>query len=548
VPTDTAIADGDVELKWNDPRTEIDRWEYGRFGYNRPSANGNHLWIHDPLTRMHDGLFIGLYHNPGSTYTDTVTFTYRIEFYQKEDISWLDVDVPASGTLQVPPSVSPGDSTAFVATVSVPADMPPGMYQAAIQVHDPGWTTYSENTTVIPVALNVGTVFTDGLQLGGYDAYAYDEGRPYKNAAVRGMFDWGWREETGDWRFFFFDVPYFETPDGTARFPSGTRLLVKDEWDDAAPHTDIDTVVLGPTPTSLDVPEPDFFGPYVLDTVGQSAAIKAGRSIWRFNSSSGENAEWITAPMTDGLHAFLQHNVLFEGDKFEVVFTKTVGTLQQNPDFFDIDTTQKQGTVGMVSMQASLPLSGLVADAFGLGGPEYMLNEPLDFVNSATWEWTHAFTVTHGARIELWTSSPDISDIDLQLHYCGPTGADCEQRGSSAGGSAAEYILTLMPEDGVWEVRVNNFSGPAGHFDLTKMVIQGYELSLSGVPSGAIAANTEITFTVSYSRTTMEAGETYEGLLLLGPPEAPALIQIPVTINRLEFPIYLPVVSRNYSQ
>jgi subtilisin family serine protease len=55
-------ADGAIELKWDDPRTELDRWEFGRFGYNRPGGNTYEVWVHDPLERMHDGIFIGLRH------------------------------------------------------------------------------------------------------------------------------------------------------------------------------------------------------------------------------------------------------------------------------------------------------------------------------------------------------------------------------------------------------------------------------------------------------------------------------------------------------
>ena len=538
IPTDTLTydqIDGGMELKWDDPRTEIDRWEFGRFAYHRPGSNRNEMWIHDPLERMIDGIFIGLRHHPGSTYTGTTTLKYHVDFYKKEDLSWL---MESDATLDVPP----GDEATFVATVAVPADMEPGDYEAAIEVLDPGLIGGTPHNTVIPLVLSVAAVFTDGMQLGGYDAY--DPDAPYPNGAVRGLFDWTWRAESGDWRFYFVDVP-----DGA--YPAGTKMIVKDEWDDAAPHTDIDTIILGPTPTSLgsgwyDMPEPDFYGPYVLDTVGKSPNTCAGGGVWLFNTSSGANEDWVTAPITDGLHELLQHNVLFEGDEFEVVFTKTLGTLQYSPASFDIETTVEQGTVGVASMTSSLQLNGLVADAFGLGGPEYILDEPIDFIDEDTIEWAQDFTVSHGAKIELWTSSPDISDIDLYLFYCGPTGSDpCETRASSTTPTANEHVVVLMPEDGVWMIGVLNWSGPAGHFNLTKMVVQGYDLSVSGLPTGVIPPNTEVTFTVSYSRT-MVGGETYEGLLLFGPPEAPALLEIPISISYIHYNLYLPIVARNY--
>ncbi len=683
--------DGGDELVWDDLRTEIDRWEFGRFGYHRPGGNRNEMWIHDPLDRMIDGLFIGLRHHPGSTYTGTTTLRYRIEFYKKTDVPWL---TESASILEIAPHA---DAT-FVATAAVPTDMPAGEYQAAIEVHDPGRPpTYTADTSIIPVVLSVAAPLTGGLQLAGYEAYNYDQGRPYNNGAVRGLFDWTWRAESGDWRFFFSDLKNctliatlleedfegsFPPPgwtvitnagagwntntywgvanlttgsgqsadadsdafgagmdtelwsppidltgttapvlvyesnfqdclgdgdawldistDGGATWTNltwwtedhgpttervdlsgyigqtiilrwhyasvgwawywqiddvrildlpcaylkGTKFLVKDEWEDTAPHTDIDTIVLGPTPTSLGTgwygfPEPSYYGPYVLDTIGRSPNTYMGSGKWRFNTSSGANEDLIIAPFPDwqpyrdGLHEFLQHNVLFEGDNFDVVFTKTIGTLQEKPHSFEIDSYVDQGMVGVVTVTVSLPLKGLVADAFGLGGPEYLFNEPLPFVAPYYEEWHQTFTVTHGAKIEMWTFSSDISDIDMYLYYCGPTGAGpCELRASSTTPTAMEHVLVMRPEDGVWLVGIDNWSGPAGHFDLTKVVVQGYDLSVSGLPIGAIPPNTPVTFTVHFSRP-MVPNERYEGLLLLGPPEAPTLKEVPIVIHRL---------------
>lgn len=682
------VADASPELVWDDARTELDRWEFGRFSYHRPGGNRNEMWVHDPLDRMIDGLFIGLRHHPGSSYPGPTTLSYRIDFYAKEDVPWL-----ATGDSSL--EVAPGTSETFVATTTVPVDMEPGSYEAALEITDPGWLTYTEDTSVIPVALSVAAVFTDGMQLGGYDAY--DADAPYPNGAVRGLFDWTWRAESGDWRFYYVDADiacsetalftetfegswppagwqvvvnkgagwnltpsywgranltggsgeaagadsdaygggmdtelwsapidltgvsaakltfqsnfqdfagagdawvdvsannglswanvYYQTEDdsgGTLRtidlsayagktillrwhyddngmwawfwqiddvtvsdvqcspYSFGSHVLIKDEWDDAAPHTDIDTIVLGPTQDcasngvgcgGLQFPEPGYFGPYTLDTVGKSVNANAGGGTWLFDTTSGSNEDWVTAPFQDGLHEFLQHNVLFEGDKFDVVFTKTLGTLQATPTNFTIDTYENQGELGVVSVQSSLSLNGLEADAFGLGGPEYFTAEPIGFVSSNSIEWTDSFNVDHAAKIELWTSSADISDIDLYLFYCGPAGAGpCVQRASSTTGTANEHVMVSMPDNGVWLVGINNWSGPAGHFDLTRVVVQGTDLSVSGLPTGAIAAGDNVTFTVSFSRT-MVPGETYEGLLLVGPPEAPALHEIPITIN-----------------
>ncbi len=697
-------ADGAIELAWDDSRTELDRWEFGRFSYHRPYGNRNEMWVHDPLDRMMDGMFIGVRHLYRGAYDQPIVIQYRVDFYQEVDAPWI-----AAGPMTV--TVPAGGMTTITPTVNVPADMPPGMYEGAIEVSDPGVPpTYTGNTSVIPVTLNVAADFTPGMTLGGTDVYnsAYNADSPYNNAAVRGLFDWGWRAESGDWRFFSVDVDnqpaltpiftetfetwpltgwtivdnagtgnvwdrndtlgapnrttsgggsgfsadadsdgvcsdawdtemqspvidltgttnptlffasnfqdyagageawvdvssdggttwnnvFYQTDDdaggttggGTARqidlsayagqsiiirwrysdngdgcawfwqvdsvmvadvaapYAPGTQILVKDTWGDAAPHTDIDTIVLGPTPSSLgngllDFPYPAYFGPYTLDTVAKSPNTNVGGGTWLFDTSSGANEDWVVAPLQDGLHMFLQHNVLFEGDTFDVVFTQTLGTLQTAPDAFELETYTSDGEVGVASFEATLPVNGVVADAVGPFAPTLFTNEPIGYINSNTIEWTYVFTTSGALYIDASTSSATISDIDLYVFYCGTTGASCEQRGASTSGTANESVFISQPEDGIWLVGINNWSGPAGDFNLTLTVAQGEGFTITGLPTGSINAGQEVTFTVGYQG--LDEAATYGGVLAVGIPEAPILVQIPISIERLPEAAYL---------
>jgi uncharacterized repeat protein (TIGR01451 family) len=691
------------ELVWDDPRTELDRWEFGRFGYNRPYANVASMSVQDPLGRMHDGLFVGIRHL--GTYTGAVHLKLRFEFYSKADTPWLSTDVT---NLTVPA----GGKATFQGTVNVPADMPTGDYAAAIEVLDPGAGQYAAHNIVIPVAINVAANLSGGLSLGGYTAYNYDKDSDYNNGAMRGYFDWGWREESGDWRFYYVDVdnrpvdagtiltqdfegiftdtwtltttvavttttwdtstnwgvgnytggageaihcsgtltpapladydavvwtPPFTLPttadlatlrykanfqnaghgdlldvdisanggaawttllswgndhgadgaapgqdvqvnlsnymgqsglllrwryynpvttpddDGYAQIDDvevvmqnypiepGTRVMVKDEWEDVAPHTDIDTIILGPSPSSLayhtfgnhvdDFRDSTFYGPYVLGTVASSIDDRADRSTWRFNTTSEANQEWLTFAVQDGLHEILQHNVLFEGSEFDVVFTKTLGLLTADVNQFNIDTYKDQGALGQVRLESTLDLNGLEVDAYRTAYERTQWsNEPIPFIANNVNEWTYEFTVTNGIDIEVWTSSPDISDIDLSIYYW--DGSSWAGRGNSAGADANEYIY-IPAEDGQWRIGVNNWSGPDGHFNMTLIVgtRQG-GFTVTGVPSGAVAANTPVTLTVNYDFS-MAPETCSSGLLSVGPPEAPALNEIPISICRL---------------
>ncbi len=677
-----AQADGAMELAWGDPRTEIDRWEFGRFSYNRPIGNRSEMWVHNPAQRMLDGLFIGgrhLFTSAGAR--QEVNLTYRIDFYKEEAAGWLTA---SASSLTVPA----GGSAVFTGTVNVPADLAPGLYEAAFNIMDPGMAeapgsqaeaAYSANSVVVPVAMAVAATFSDGMTLGGLDQYNADLDNPYNNAAVRGLQDWGWRAESGDWRFFFVDAqteavtaiveesfdtafppagwqavtpagepwqqsdvraisgmsafhnddigdqdawlvtPSFTASPGTvlrfmqnqnygnfytyhALFVSvgssdpvdgdfvelvelgagtedlwepinialgnyagqtvtlafvyqgnfsdewyidnvfigdvttvygpGAQILAKTTWDDGAP-TDNDTIILGPTPSALNRPDPGFFGPYVLDTVGKSNNANAGAGLWLYDTTSGASEDWVSAPMQDGLHAFLQHNVLFSGAKIDVVFTNTLGAMQSAPSTLTTETYLDQGTVGAVNGQISLDVNGIVASAVGPFGPEILTNVPLPFVSPNHYEWTYAVETSGALFLDVSTSSANISDIDLGVFYCGSTGAEgCSLRGSSTTATADEHVVIDKPEDGVWFLAVNNWSGPAGTFNIEILVAQGDGFTLDDVPPGAVNANTPFSFTVGYDAP-MTPGVTYGGLVVFGIPEAPSLVSIPVTVKRL---------------
>jgi uncharacterized repeat protein (TIGR01451 family) len=694
------------ELLWDHPDTELDRWEYGRFGYNRPVSNNNELTIRDPLERMHDGLFIGLRHLYTSRTANIAThLQYRIEFYQKADVPWLSV---GENNGRVPA----GEWGSFVGRVDVPEDMPAGVYEAAFEVlvrpADGGElpvknsVEYPEYTIVVPVVMNVAAnleALLEGGTLGGYQAYDYDADQMYNNGAVRGYFMWDWRAESGDGRFYYMDLdntPAFQPlmeiesfegevfpPDGWHEFQTGdavygwqlgiglgssgeqcawhddentavgskswlvmprievpdegltelrfwhatgwatymekqairvttaadpnpvgatyteiwsavnpvsywteakvdlsayagqeisiafyyegdwasewyiddvglygvgypydptAHVLVRDVWDDVAPHTDIDTIVFGPSTNALgnstfgvwsgSFVDSSFFGPYPLNIVGRSADDRAGSSIWRFNTTSGGAEEWVSFPLEDGLHEVFEHNILFEGDKFDVVFTKTLGLLTEDVHIIEVETYADQGVAGEINLESTMDLNGLVVEAY-LGDLTHYswANQPIAFVNSNTIEWTNVFQVSDGVSIEAWTSSSTIADLDLYLFFW--TGTTWSQRAYSAGADSNEHIFVANPADGFWLVGINNWSGPAGTFNLDVMVASKVPgITVTGVPEGPISANTPIKLTVHFDYP-MQPGMTYPGSVIIGVPEAPALKVVPVNITKL---------------
>jgi hypothetical protein len=81
---------------------------------------------------------------------------------------------------------------------------------------------------------------------------------------------------------------------------------------------------------------------------------------------------------------------------------------------------------------------------------------------------------------------------------------------------------------------VHGFRVPDGQqpFDISVRVLQGNGITLRGMPIGAVKANIPIEFTARvntpYTNVTAAA---LEGLLLIGPPSMPYLLEVPITIQ-----------------
>jgi hypothetical protein len=139
-------------------------------------------------------------------------------------------------------------------------------------------------------------------------------GTPYDDGWVGGGFGWPVKE-SGDWRFYGFDLDH---P------PAGSLILVQNEWQDYP--TDIDTLIMGPSPDAFSSANPAWFGPHGLERIGGTA--RAGSAgAWAFSTASDGTEDWATAPARDGFHALAHQAVLLGGHQSAVPFTTTVTLL-----------------------------------------------------------------------------------------------------------------------------------------------------------------------------------------------------------------------------
>jgi hypothetical protein len=143
------------------------------------------------------------------------------------------------------------------------------------------------------------------------------------------------------------------------------------------------------------------------------------------------------------------------------------------------------------------------------------------------------FTIDHAGHATISVSLGE--DIDLYVvrdaNGDGNFTAD-EIVAASATGSGDESVTLTRPPDGNYQVWVHGFAGSSPQpFPLTIDAVQGNDLTVSGVPSGPLPADTPVTLHVTFDKA-MTSGQDYKGELLLGPTTAPTAVTIPITVHR----------------
>ncbi len=199
---------------------------------------------------------------------------------------------------------------------------------------------------------------------------------------------------------------------------------------------------------------------------------------------------------------------------------------------------------------------GIGVLAFGLSQPTVLLNQTAlqDNPNDpCTASWVYTQTISTGGLLEVTTAST-VPGLDIDLYVYRDDGDNVFEcgvdalMGSSTTPTAFEKVRLTLPPDGTYWITVHGWNVPGGSapFNITINAIQGTDLTVSGVPSGAVNAGAPVSFQVSFSKAVTPPA-TYYGLVFVGPAVAPTAIQIPVTVHFVPTvsTIYLPLVMKN---
>ncbi len=517
--------DGDGQL-WTDGNGdgviddgEIDGGEYMRFEYSNQRATTHYITVGDPLNRIHDGLFLGLQHSQARADIPVTNFTIGLDFYKRVDMPWINV------TNQGNTSVGPLATNRVKVDLNVPGDAPIGIYEASLLISD------GFHDTIVPVVINVAS---DDLNVtAGQEMYQdFDSLSYYNNEWIYGAQSWRWRQESGDWRFFYTDLP--ESPGlFESKMPDGTYYYLADAtWDSTL--SDVDIHFFSPFLDDFSELEPEYFGPYTLEIASSSNNAYVGNGTYRLDTTSGANREVIATPYVPGLNAIALHNTNFAGTQPAEALELRTGVLGVSTAPMEVTAAAGSAKSFQQSVMSSISLSGMVIQGFGLSKPEIQSGVPIqqdDPNDPSTSSYTQALTLQQAGLLDIQVSGGENDDIDLYLikdfNADGEFDFATEQVAASTTSTAQESITIQLPEDGDYLIAVHGWAVPpdGSVFDIGVLAVQGDGISTSGAPDGSISPYRAYDFDVQFDTEGLEPGE-YTGLVTLGPPEGPSAVLV----------------------
>lgn len=465
--------------------------EFNRYTVELVTGNVQEAWIHDPVARSHDDTIIEVrpYKYKYSTH-GPVTIHLLLECYAQQD--WPLITFSQNDFILAPYGQT-GYSRSITANIAVPSDYGVGCYEGAIIIDD------GTNTSVIPVSLNVAGNFTN-------DAFVFGSNTLdtiYENSKVRGKYDWGWRAETGDWRFYFIWVKTSLT-DLTNQY-----MLLDLKWQYAP--TDIDAYIQGPKSDGFSASYPSVFGPYTLGTIGRSSNSYASAGKYTFDSSTDGPRDIVFAPLRPGLNQIILHNTLLNATDYPESFTWELSRMYYKSWTTDLyayvtDHVYTTGKVGEVAINSSKDWDGMSSKVDSMTTTVYtnqiVYQDNPDDYTTASWVKPVKVLGASMLKIAITRVGNPSDDLDLFLVYDANNNGQYDSgdalKAYSATSAALEAINYKNPADGTYFVLVHGWSVPGGsdNFDISIGIGSKMPLfSCVGMPT-VVKNNTLYTFDI----------------------------------------------------
>ncbi|MCJ2556096.1 MAG: S8 family serine peptidase [Candidatus Thermoplasmatota archaeon] len=521
----------DVWPNWNYPDTIMQQTETNTFTRCNNVANVLETTVHDPASRIHDALIINL--KPTPTKLDEGQYwKLKIEFFERFDWDWLSLD-STSFTIPV------GGTQDLTATMTLPPDVGIGSYEGGIYLDANGLVS------VIPVLVNVASRETR-FTFGGFSSISQDL---FNNTKIGGGMGGGFEgdlERSGDWRYFYIDVPR----QGKFIDPYNYKFYIDVSWNLKPSDIDIHAFGKDPAPAYADYfSDSSRYGGYTLSETGASEDDD------EFNTVTNTSQEIITPPLRPGLNVIALHCVMFNGTQEpEENVSGQVGWVEITPVELRKVTNQLSGEARMTfTSNFDWPM-GMETSAVGPAQMERFDDVEIFFDKKIVEElyagertfvegladgnYTYVVRVKDALifDVHIWGKA-DAPDLDLGIFLDANGNGEAEpgefvEYGADA--DADEQVKLKAPKDGQYIIKVLGFdTRDPGHFDIEISVtiagIEGYKMV--DAPEGPITANTPLNFGMSWEFMGDTEDRDYGGVLTLGPPGASEAVLIPVTIT-----------------
>jgi len=516
---------------------ELQEGELNRFMIGNPWSDVVEVSARRPMARIHNGLFLGLHHTVKRPEIPITRLNVELEFYRQTDWDWLSI---SSRKLVL----APGETGKIRVKLQPPPSAVPGVYAGSLAAWDD--SGFQVNVP-IPVVVGVdrGISSPHPSVVRGTDGV----GDTLDNGRMFGAFDWGWREESGDWRFYFVNVPPFNpsinsglrtrpfeelsTHDSDAWMGWGSNaasyILSNARWPDMPADTDI--LLYRPDPDDFFSSQmPEVFGPYGLTLSGSSRRTHSFAGMWPFDTATGGPSEWVAGRALPGLNLIQLHNVLSSGLGGSQPIDLRAGTIWLQPGKIDLVPGQ---TSAQLQLSSSMSLPGLSALAFGFASPQHFPNQPISqnvVAEPNTASYWKDIEVSGAGFLDIATASDSPIDVDLYVLYDanrdGLFDWTYEVLAVSGTTSASEHIRLMRPNDGRYRIAIHGYRVPKpATFDLTLTIPDRRDLTVVR-PAGPVRRGRPETLLLTFP----PAPPGASGIVFLGPPEA-AVIPVELSVN-----------------
>jgi len=357
-------------------------------------------------------------------------------------------------------TISPNSSTQVNVTIDVPSDARGGLKQHGLRIH-----AVTNNTTrdwSWPVITNVGfngpfTISPTHIDGNISNQTLYDE------TWLQGAQRWGWRAESGDWKFLTMDWP--------ASLSGNGSILVDVDWPDN-PFTDVDVHWMSEADHPYYLDAPADYGPRTVVMETGSVGQHQGSGKYAHYTNGGGSREIIIADDSPGTKQMLLHSAMHGVNTNDNPLNISVGYITPIDSGLSTtlsDWTQMSG-ISTHRIGSTLALDIDSIDTHGFTIPQYLSSEivlqddPGDVTSSS---YIREFTAGSNELIEVQIGCHQSgTDLDMYL-YRDKNSNGIIDWGNEQVGSSGNFNCDESIEYG------------GGQADTYWVVVHGYDLRAS---------------------------------------------------------------------